>query len=87
IPVGDRTIAEEKIINSEHIFSKAKIAKEGKYKDEKILGKFTIPFNVYPTSFSFDIDNRKVTWYLRVKLDIPFAPDIHAEKEILILPK
>ncbi|MCX8167252.1 MAG: hypothetical protein N3E37_05385 [Candidatus Micrarchaeota archaeon] len=87
IPVGDRTVAEDRIKVHEHIVSKHRIAGEGKYFNQRFLGNFFIKDEYPHTTYSYDVFDRIITWYIRIKLDIPFAPDMHAEKEVVILPK
>jgi len=62
-----------------------KIAPKGKYSLERFDFFFEIPKTAQPTSYDFGHDNKKIIWKIKVKLDIPLAPDINIEKEIKVL--
>lgn len=57
---------------------------EMEYADGEFRVSFAIPAAGPPTSHEFGHDNKIHVWRLRVKLDIPFALDENAEKEIFV---
>jgi len=66
--------SQEKKICDEHEFSG----------EENFTVQFILPKNAAPTSREFGHDNAIHIWKLRVKLDIPMAPDEHADAEVFV---
>lgn len=58
----------------EHIFSG----------EESFIVQFLLPMDAKPTSYEFGHDNAIYVWKVRAKLDIPMAPDEHAEAEVFV---
>jgi hypothetical protein len=52
--------------------------------EENFTVQFTLPQNAQPTSREFGHDGAIHAWKVRAKLDIPFAPDEHAEAEVFV---
>ena len=52
--------------------------------EETFTAQFTLPANAQPTSHEFGHDNAIYIWKVRAKLDIPFAPDEHADAEVFV---
>lgn len=74
----------EKIIQKTIFFEEKKIADKGTYQYEQFKVKFKLPPNAPFTSHTFGDDNKIDVWILHVKIDIPFAFDINAEKEVIV---
>jgi hypothetical protein len=56
----------------------------GEYEEQKFEFFFTLPKDAQPTSYEMGHDDKTHAWHLRIKIDIPFAPDINAEKDIMV---
>lgn len=70
---------EGKVYNDE-----IKIAGKGKYLNQIFEAWVRLPPNATRTSYVFGHDNKINVWRVKVKIDIPFAPDINVEKEIFV---
>ncbi|MEM3060623.1 MAG: hypothetical protein QXW70_02245 [Candidatus Anstonellales archaeon] len=62
-----------------------KLAGEGIYKEEEFVAKFLIPRDAKTTSYEFGHDNAIYVWRIKVKIDIPFALDKNAQKEVMVV--
>ncbi|MEM4272686.1 MAG: hypothetical protein QXH30_03775 [Candidatus Bilamarchaeaceae archaeon] len=60
------------------------ICGEKEYRRERFPVRFFLPKEAAPTSHDFGHDNKIHVWKLKVKLDIPFAPDENGEAEIFV---
>lgn len=63
--------------------AKKDIDGEKEYAGGEYSVSFQLPQNAAPTSHEFGHDNKTFVWKLSAKLDIPFAIDENAEKEVL----
>jgi hypothetical protein len=52
--------------------------------EESFTVQFVLPANAAPTSKEYGHDNTIHIWTLRVRLDIPFAIDDNADKEVFV---
>jgi hypothetical protein len=52
--------------------------------EEHFTAQFEIPANAHPTSREFGHDAAIHLWKVAAKLDIPLAPDEHAEAEVFV---
>lgn len=62
-----------------------KLAPEGEFRDQEYQFSFKLPVDGRPTSHEMGHDDRTTIWMLKVKIDIPFAPDFNSEKEIFVV--
>ncbi|MFA4983112.1 MAG: hypothetical protein WC588_02740 [Candidatus Micrarchaeia archaeon] len=61
-----------------------KICGEGEFLEGDYEVSFALPKNAPPTSHEFGHDNLIHIWKVSAKLDVPFALDWNAEKEIFV---
>lgn len=61
-----------------------RICGEGEFFEGEYEARFALPKNAPPTSHEFGHDNLIHIWKISAKLDVPFALDKNAEKEILV---
>jgi methionine-rich copper-binding protein CopC len=61
-----------------------KLSGESEYSSGEYEVKFTLPADAKPTSHEFGHDKKIHVWKLRARLDIPWALDKKAEKEIFV---
>lgn len=61
-----------------------KIAGKGRYFNQTFEVEFKLPKNAAPTSYALGHDNKISIWRIKVKIDIPFALDISAEKDVFV---
>jgi len=61
-----------------------KVCGEGEFLEGVYEAGFILPKNAPPTSREFGHDNRIHVWKISAKLDVPFALDKNAEKEIFV---
>ncbi len=80
VPFTQTETVEDHIVYREE----KKVAGESDYLKAEFKVKFALPPDAAPTSHEFGHDNRINVWKLYVKLDIPFALDIHATHEIFV---
>jgi hypothetical protein len=67
------------------IFKKTiQVAGEGIYSTNSFEVKLPIPDTAQPTSHELGHDNKIHKWFLKVKLDVPFALDKNTEIEIFV---
>ncbi len=67
------------------VFSQVKkIGAQAAYTTGEFDVDFTLPANAPATSHEFGHDNKTDVWTLHVKLDIPFALDKNASKEVIV---
>jgi len=52
--------------------------------EEQFIVQFLLPQDAKPTSYEFGHDGAIYVWKVRAKLDIPMAPDEHAEAEVFV---
>jgi len=64
-----------------------KVAGEGEFSSGEYEIEFVLPADALPTDHEYGHNNRIIEWKLKAKLDIPFALDINAEKEIVVSGK
>lgn len=64
-----------------------KIAGEGEFSSGEYEVSFALAQNAHPTDLEYGHNNKIVQWKLKAKLDIPLAPDLNAEKEIIVVQK
>jgi hypothetical protein len=70
---------------SEVLFKReAKLAGEGEFSSGEYEAEFTLPKDAKPTSHEFGHDKKIHVWRLKVNLDIPWALDKKAEKEVFV---
>lgn len=72
----------EIIEEHERFREEKKIAGGDVYQNQEFRVVFKLPNDAKPTSYIFGHDNRIVVWKIQVKVDIPFALDINASKDI-----
>jgi hypothetical protein len=65
-------------------FQEKKIAGEQILYKAELSASFQLPHNAMPTSYEFGHDNAIHIWKLRVRVDIPLALDMNAEKEVFV---
>lgn len=75
---------EERVEEGVAFSEEKRVAGEGNYQRWEFMVKFRLPGNASPTSHEFGHDNRINVWKLHVKLDVPFALDVNADKEVLV---
>lgn len=75
-------VEEERVEEHQRFRQEKKIAGDGTYLRGEFQVHFTLPADAAPTSYEYGHDNKIVEWKLQVKLDIPFAIDINASKDI-----
>ncbi len=74
----------EHIERREKVYAEKKILPEGVLRKQVVVESIKIPDNATPTSYEFGHDNMINEWYIKVKVDIPFAVDInHLEKVVI----
>jgi len=61
-----------------------KVCGEGEFVEGTYEVRFSLPKNAPPTSHEFGHDNLIHVWKISAKLDVPFAIDKNAQKEIFI---
>jgi len=70
---------------SGELFSQEKkVAGDGTYSEGTYEAEFALPDDAAPTSYEFGHDDKIHIWKLYVKLDVPFALDENAEKEVFV---
>ncbi len=80
VPFTKEERVEEHVIHREV----KRLGEEGGYQQKEFSVKFALPQNAQPTSREFGHDSKIHIWTLRVKLDVPFALDINAEREVFV---
>lgn len=77
-----KTVKEEEV---EVLFEKeVKLAGEGEFSSGEYEAEFALPKDAEPTSHEFGHDKKIHVWWLKVRLDIPWALDKKAEREIFV---
>ncbi|MDD5337637.1 MAG: hypothetical protein PHS02_04090 [Candidatus ainarchaeum sp.] len=77
-------VTEEKVESHEHYHEEKKIAGQDTYLDEEFQFSLGIPKDGRPTSEEFGHDGRIVKWFVKVKIDIPFALDVNESKDVYV---
>lgn len=61
-----------------------KVGEKASYQVHVFDVSFELPKNARPTSHIMGHDDRIVIWKIKAKIDIPLAPDMNVEKEIIV---
>ncbi|MFA5076865.1 MAG: hypothetical protein WC488_00350 [Candidatus Micrarchaeia archaeon] len=77
-------MTEERVEEHEHHHEEKKIAGEGTYLNEEFTFSMTLPADARPSSKIYGHDDRIVEWFVKMKIDIPLAPDINESKEVYV---
>ena len=79
------TVKEVKSEVDEELFLQEKqVGNQTEYASGTFACAFTLPQDAPPTSYEFGADKKIHIWHLCAKLDVPFAPDMNDEIEILV---